>query len=276
MTVPIAKKHLGQNFLKNKEILKKIVGEESLSNFHIVEVWPGPGDLTAEILSRKPSSLTLIEIDRDMIPLLERRFGAETIDIYITDVLSVDIREGKKIVSKKTGCSLSEEEKSIILPSYNLYGNIPYYITSPIIHHFFYEVSFLPKKAVFTMQKEVADRIMARDGKHSILSISCQLVAAIKKVCDISPTNFIPVPKVWSTCLEFTVKDNLPKEKRRKIMKIVEQWFSQKRKKLISNLQNLYRKEDLENIFSSLNISENTRAEDLSIEQWMSIADLIS
>lgn len=276
MTVPIAKKHLGQNFLKNKEILNKIVGEESLSNFHIVEVWPGPGDLTAEILSHKPSSLTLIEIDRDMIPLLERRFGAETIDIYIADVLSVDIREGRKTVSKKTGCSLSEKEKNIILPSYNLYGNIPYYITSPIIHHFFYEVSFLPQKAVFTMQKEVADRIMARDGKHSTLSISCQLVATIKKVCDISPNNFIPVPKVWSTCLEFTIKSSLSKEKRKKIMRIVEQWFSQKRKKLISNLQNLYKKEDLESVFSSLNIPENTRAEDLSIEEWISMADLLS
>lgn len=275
MTLPIAKKHLGQNFLKNKEILKKIVGEENLSNSHIVEVWPGPGDLTAEILSRKPNSLTLIEIDRDMIPLLERRFSAEIMDIYIADVLSIDIQRGEKMVSKKTVYSLFEKERNITLPSYHLYGNIPYYITSPIIHHFFYEVSLLPEKAIFTMQKEVADRILARDGKHSTLSLSCQLVASIKKVCDINPNNFIPVPKVWSTCLEFTNRDNIPKEKRKKIMRIVEQWFSQKRKKLITNLQNLYEKKDLKNIFSSLNISANTRAEDLPIEQWISIADLL-
>lgn len=76
-----------------------------------------------------------------------------------------------------------------------------------------------PAVAVFTMQKEVADRILARDN-HSVLSLACQLVADVEKICDISPNNFIPVPKVWSTCLKFTTKQ-VPREETKKILQLV-------------------------------------------------------
>lgn len=72
------------------------------------------------------------------------------------------------------------------------------------------------------MQKEVADRILARDGKHSVLSIACQLIADIEKVCDINPNSFIPPPKVWSTCLRFSIRKNISGEENKHIMKIAE------------------------------------------------------
>jgi 16S rRNA (adenine1518-N6/adenine1519-N6)-dimethyltransferase len=93
----VAKKHLGQNFLRNHDILKKIVGNDDFSQKNIVEVGPGPGDLTSEILGRHPISLSLIELDHDMIPLILSRFStANNIDLYWSDVLKVNITQGER------------------------------------------------------------------------------------------------------------------------------------------------------------------------------------
>lgn len=154
-----AKKHLGQNFLKNPIFLERIVGDDDLSDISVLEIGPGPGDLTAEILRKRPASLTLVELDDDMIPLLQRRFDGENIDIIQTDVLSVDIVHGELIPHQKSGrCTTKNLPKN-----YRVYGNIPYYITSPIIYHFLHEVTQVPAVMILTMQKEVADRILARE-----------------------------------------------------------------------------------------------------------------
>ncbi len=260
-----AKKHLGQNFLRNKNILNAIVGENSLSGKDILEIGPGPGDLTECILSRHPKSLTVIEIDQDMISLLEWRFG-DTITIHHQDVLTVNISD-----------TSLDSSTSISFPDgYEVYGNIPYYITSPILMHFLYGVSSLPESLTITMQKEVADRILARDGKHSVLSLACQLVTDIKKVCDIHPNNFTPIPKVWSTCLRFESKWVLNKTTNAQILHLIKIWFSQKRKKLSSNLaQAGYTKKSIEDSFMILWISENARAEDLTKEIWIQLSKIL-
>ncbi len=255
-----AKKHLGQNFLKNIHILDTIVGNESLAHYDIVEVWPGPWDLTARILEKHPKSLHVIEIDDDMIPLLEERFW-DNIIIHHADVL-------KTLITWKKG------QGGIYLPEkYKVYGNIPYYITSPILMHFLYEIETLPGAITITMQKEVAERILAQDKKHSVLSLACQLVSHITKVCDIHPNNFSPPPKVWSTCLRF---DNISwdKETNKKILSLVKQGFVQKRKKLSSNLLHAYYPvEEIEKAFEKAHLSSNVRAEDLSIEQWRCLSE---
>ncbi len=266
-----AKKHLWQNFLKNTKILEMIVGDTALVDICVIEVWPGPGDLTAEILRRRPRTLSLIELDQDMIPLLENRFRDADLDIYQQDVLHVDV-EASDFVYQKRWITVLTDTTKIQLPAYHVYGNIPYYITSPILHHFLYDVTLAPEVAVFTMQKEVADRILARDGQHSVLSLACQLVSRVEKVCDISPNNFTPVPKVWSTCLKFTTTwtDRI---KAKEILWIIKKWFSQKRKKLITNLsQNGYDKMILSALFENMWLSDNTRAEELSLEQWRKLS----
>lgn len=143
-----------------------------------------------------------------MIPLLQKRFTEGSVQIYLNDVLNINIVKTEKSQKESRGIRVIPEIKTIELPRYHVYGNIPYYITSPIIYHFLYEVDLRPEVMVLTMQKEVAERILARDGIHSVLSLSCQLVADIEKVCDISPNNFIPAPKVWSTCLRFSTRVN--------------------------------------------------------------------
>lgn len=269
-----AKKYLGQNFLKNKKILEMIVWTESLENISVVEVWPGPGDLTEEILKRKPKNLTLIELDADMIPLLLERFDQETITIYQNDVLQINI-VSDPLVTATNKMTVIKDVTTLHSPSYIVYGNIPYYITSPILHHFLYEVQLRPTVAVFTMQKEVADRILARDNQHSVLSLACQLVARIEKVCDISPHNFTPVPKVWSTCLKF-ITNWVDQPRAKEVLWLIKKWFSQKRKKLLTNLsQNGYQKLLIEHSFHEMNISNNIRAEELSLEQWLELSVLL-
>lgn len=268
MTFIRAKKHLWQNFLRNSKILEMIVWDKSLEDTHVIEVGPGPGDLTGEIIKRSPKSLTLIELDSDMIPLLQERFSEGSLQIYLNDVLDINIVETKKSQKENTGIRIISDRKTIELPPYHVYGNIPYYITSPIIHHFLYEVDLRPEVMIFTMQKEVAERILARDGCHSVLSLSCQLVADIEKICDISPNNFVPAPKVWSTCLRFTTRVS-EKVDAKKILALIKKGFSQKRKKLFTNLIKCgYDKKKTELVFKEQNLSENTRAEELSLDQW--------
>jgi|GEM_PF-2001476 len=163
-----------------------------------------------------------------MIPRLRERFGKK-IEIYHDDVLKINI------ISKNP----PHNGATIVIPnSYQIYGNIPYYITSPILMHFLYGVEHLPESLTITMQKEVADRIMARDKKHSVLSIACRLMAEIKKICDIHPNNFSPVPKVWSTCLQLKILSANNREMNKRILLLARQGFAQKRKKLSSNLIN--------------------------------------
>ncbi len=256
-----AKKHLGQNFLRNKNILENIVDADDLSWEDILEVGPWPWDLTECLLSKHPKSLKVIEIDTDMIEPLRERFWKK-IDIYHHDVLKINI-------SKEA----SNYDTIIPFPDwYTVYGNIPYYITSPILMHFLYGVDHLPKSLIMTMQKEVGDRILARDGKHSVLSLACQLMAEITKICDINPNNFVPIPKVWSTCLRFTLNTLQSKETNKKILTLVKQWFAQKRKKLSSNLLNAgYKNDSIVRAFLTVGVSENVRAEDLSLEDWKTL-----
>lgn len=251
-----------------------IVWDESLESISVIEVWPGPGDLTEAIIQRHPQSLTLIELDPDMIPLIQERFHGNSFTIYQNDVLNINIVNWVPVEAKK---GIHVIPGSWIIPSspYRVYGNIPYYITSPILHHFLYDVDLAPTVAVFTMQKEVADRILAR-GNHSVLSLACQLVADVEKICDISPNNFIPVPKVWSTCLRFTTKQ-VPKEEPKKILQLIKTWFSQKRKKLITNLtQGQYSKNTITLAFQGMDLSENIRAEELSLEEWKSLYEFVT
>lgn len=269
---PKAKKHLWQNFLKNKSILARIVGEGNLEDKHILEIGPGPGDLTEALLTKKPLTLDLVELDADMFPLLQERFNGENITIYHHDILKIDIQKGLR---KKESWILFAQWNIIYYPSYEVYGNIPYYITSPILRHLLYEVSLSPDAITVTMQKEVADRILARDGKHSVLSLSCWLVSDVEKICDISPNNFVPVPKVWSTCLKFKTKQS-DKQEAKKILSLIEKWFSQKRKKLISNLSEKFEKTKIMKLFQELWISENVRAEDLDLDKWKLLSNKLT
>ncbi|KKU16560.1 MAG: Ribosomal RNA small subunit methyltransferase A, partial [Candidatus Giovannonibacteria bacterium GW2011_GWB1_45_9b] len=149
-----AKKRLGQNFLKNKRILEEIirVGEVSKKDV-ILEAGPGHGELT-ELLARRAKKVIAVEKDRDLIPLLQEKFSKnKNVEICKGDILEFN---SNKLPDK----------------NYKLIANIPYYITSRFLRLFLSQTKFRPKLAVLMVQKEVAERILVKDGKESLLSLS--------------------------------------------------------------------------------------------------------
>jgi 16S rRNA (adenine1518-N6/adenine1519-N6)-dimethyltransferase len=185
------KKSLGQNFLTQDSILEGIAGVIEVTGKHIIEVGPGYGALTEKLLALKPASLTLVEYDTKMVEILEDRLkrgdfpldGATEFTIHKGDVLA-----------------FHPERESVII------ANIPYYITSPILFRFLYEVDFTPSEMVILMQKEVGDKIReTKEFGRSYFSLACKRkCSSIKECFKVAAGNFFPPPKVESTVLHFS------------------------------------------------------------------------
>jgi 16S rRNA (adenine1518-N6/adenine1519-N6)-dimethyltransferase len=140
-----AQKSLGQNFLVNDEILETIADSIQISGEDILEIGPGYGALTEKILARKPRSLTLVELDSQMVNILRSRIHEG--DIFIPTETTFQIIEGDVLKHIPQ------------LSNYSIIANIPYYITSPILFRFLHELENKPKEMVILMQKEVGDKI---------------------------------------------------------------------------------------------------------------------
>lgn len=248
---------LGQNFLKNKDVVRKIVGAANLSAEDVVlEIGPGKGILTEE-LAKICKKVFAIEIDKNLVEILRNKFKENNkIEIINGDILKTDI---SKIVSQ-----------------YKLIANIPYYITSPIIR-FFLENKFLPKEMILMMQKEVAERIVAKPGQHSILSLSVQYYANPKLLFYVSKADFSPVPEVDSAVIRITLGEKrITQEETDNFFRVVRAGFCAKRKTLANNLANSFHldKKETENKLKISGISEIARAQELDIEDWEKLAKL--
>lgn len=246
-----AKKHLGQNFLINPVMTDKIASAGDLKPGEIVvEIGPGTGLLTEKLLATG-AKVIAIEKDEELISGLEEKF-ASAIENGDLTLLNEDFLEFE----------LSNKLKST---DYKLCGNIPYYITGAIIEKAL-SLRPLPRKIVLLTQKEVAERVVAKNGKESILSMSVKTYGEPKMAGVVGKGNFQPVPKVDSAILviENIKEDGLGVDPE-KFIKFAKQGFGQKRKKLTNNLK--IKGEDLEN----LKINPNIRAEDLTIDEWMKI-----
>jgi len=157
-------------------------------------------------------------------------------------------------------------------------ANIPYYITSPIITHFIYADN-TPEYLVLLMQKEVAKKIVDKSNKMSILRLSIELQCEESYIAfDISPKSFIPVPKVVSSVLVLKTRKDINTSENKKILDLAKKGFSSKRKKLISNLAKTtkFSKSNILKYFNILEISDNSRAEELSISKWRELYRLLS
>jgi len=251
------KKSLGQNFLVNDNILNEIVDFVDLEWKNIIEVWPWYWALTTKILSKNPTSLELVELDKKMIEILENRI------------------ENWELRIENCNFKLSNTDILKFNPNYKDYlvvANIPYYITSPILTHFFYNTEFAPTEMIILMQKDVWDKILKKAwNKNSVLSLWVDFACEeVKEIIKVWANNFIPPPKVESSVLYFKLRPEIDKLKAQKFLKLIKSWFAEKRKKLISNLSKIlwYKKELLEEVFNSMNLSENTRAEELDLGDW--------
>jgi 16S rRNA (adenine1518-N6/adenine1519-N6)-dimethyltransferase len=255
-----AKKSLGQNFLISPRIVDMIVSAGEIEKGEIVlEIGPGKGTLTAALL-RAGAHVKAVEKDDRLIPVLERMF-AEEIKKGSLEIIHGDVLE-------MTPKDLASLESS----AYKVIANIPYYITGQIVRTFL-SMNRKPSLMVLMVQKEVADRIIARDGKESILSLSVKAYAKPELVVNVARGNFFPIPNVDSAVIKLSAINspfkNAAEESR--FFEIVKAGFAQKRKKLIKNLEAAAEKTALAKAFADMNTSENARAEDMRLEDWLTL-----
>ncbi len=234
-----AKKSLGQNFLIDKNILKKIINITDVKNKTILEIGPGTGNLTSHILNKNPKKVIVIEKDFNLAEMLEKKFK-DKVKVINDDVLKID--ETKLCKDKLT-----------------VFGNLPYNISTEILSKWIINLKdcFWFDLLVLMFQKEVADRIIAEfnTSNYGRLSIISSWKLNIKKICDIKPDAFSPKPKIDSTLLCFYPKKNFVKIKDpNNLEKITRIFFNQRRKMLKKPFNQLFNGN--EKVLNKLNISK--------------------
>jgi len=204
-----AKKGLWQNFLVNDRVINETADLVEVEWKNIIEVWPGYWALTEKLIERKPKSLNLVELDQDMIDILNDRVGNNDFDLE-----GIDFKINKKDILK-----YSPE-----LDNYSVIANIPYYITSPILRHFLYNVENNPEFMVILMQQEVAEKIMLNfKNKSSVLSLFIEKKSDVSYEIDVPKDFFVPAPKIDSAVLLFKYNnkfENIDDDKFLKLIKI--------------------------------------------------------
>jgi len=251
-------KKLGQNFLIDKRAIKKVIKAAHLKTKDIVlEIGPGLGALTKE-LAKKSKKVIAIEKDPNLARILNN-------ELRIKNIKNVEIIQGDilKILNPKT----------IIHNSYKVVGNLPFYLTAPVIRKFL--ESGPPKEMILIVQKEVGQRICARPPDMSLLSVSVQFYAKPEVVSYIPKKSFWPPPKVDSAIIRINPKINKTRKiNSRRFFKVVRAGFSHPRKQLINNLSESLKIErgKIKNWLLKNNIHPERRAETLSIENWLLLA----
>ena len=255
-----AKRSFGQNFLVDESVVRSIVASLSLRpGESIVEIGPGRGALTAELLETG-ADVTAIEIDRDLHPLLLENFGSRSnFKLIADDILQVDLNE-----------LLSNIDAS---GSVKIIGNLPYNISTPILervskarHNF--------SRAVFMFQREVVERITARPGESERGYFSVVIEAAFESVAlfDVPPEAFSPRPKVWSSIVRLTPKPASTADEPR-FRRLISMAFAQKRKTLHNNLKSVM--PDADSALETVGIDPGRRAETLTLAEWVELYQVV-
>lgn len=259
-----AKKSLGQNFLKSKKALSDMLAAGEVGGNDIVlEAGPGKGVLTEELL-KKARKIIAVEKDDMLVEFLREKFSSEIASGKL-ELVHDDILDFDPSVLKLTANSYKLQASG-----YKLTANIPYYITGQFLRKFLSGEN-QPSKMVILLQKEVVKRIIANDGKESILSISVKAYGKPKNIGKVSKENFSPKPKVDSAILliDKISRDFFKEISEEKFFKIVKAGFAHKRKFLTGNIRHLAKNgENIEKILENCGIPPKARAEDIKLEQW--------
>lgn len=257
-----AKKQYGQNFLINKNILTKIVDCSNVENKNVIEVGPGLGSLT-EYLLQKAKKVVCYEIDSDMVKILNSNFNNTNLTILQSDFLKVDLKQD-------INDYFDNEEVTLV-------ANLPYYITTAILTKVL-EESKKVGKIVVMVQKEVAKRLAGKPSTkdYNSLSVLIQYYMEAHILFNVSPKSFIPEPAVDSSVILLErKKQTLPLTSEAFFLKFNRAIFVQRRKTIYNNLKSSfgYNKEMIESILIKHNLSLNVRAEELTVEQIVSLSN---
>lgn len=255
-------KSLGQNFLTDKFVVEDIIDGSNITEEDIViEIGPGIGVITYEA-AKIAKKVVAVEIDRNLIPILKETLDEfDNVEVVNEDILKINVNE------------LIGDEKKV-----KIIGNLPYYITTPIIMKLL-EDKVNAESITIMMQKEVADRIKAKPGTktYGALSIAVQYYCTVEKITDVPRTCFVPNPNVDSEVLKL----NILKEKPVKVIdeelffKVVRASFNMRRKTLNNSLMGVEGtdKEIIKSALLSAGIDPIRRGETLSIEEFAKLAD---
>ena len=266
-----ANKSLGQNFLIDEFVINNIIesaqiGKEDL----VIEIGPGLGTLTKYLLE-KAKKVICIELDKKMITILEDRFSLyNNLQIINNDVLKVDLNS-----------IILEEKRKTQIKNVKIVANLPYYITTPIIMKLL-ESKLDIQSITVMIQKEVADRLIAKPGdkQTGAITYTVYYYCEGEKVLEVPHTSFIPEPEVTSE----VIKLNIRKEPIIKnideitLFKIIKAAFMQRRKTLLNSLTNAHIFKDKEEgtiILNNCGLLENTRAENLTLQDFAKITNEI-
>ena len=264
-----ANKNLGQNFLINEEVVTNIVDCSNIDKQDLViEIGPGLGTLTKYLLE-KAGKVICIELDTKMLQILKDRFSLyNNFELINNDVLKVDL---KNIIEK--------EKAEGKIKNVKIVANLPYYITTPIIMKLLEEELELESITVM-IQKEVADRLIAIPGEKNTGAITYAVYyyATSEAIMEVPNSSFIPEPAVTSKVIKLNIRKEpivTPKNKE-KMFKVIKCAFMQKRKTLLNSLTNnkiFENKNQGIELLKSLQINENVRPEELTLEQFEKISD---
>ena len=250
-----AKKSLGQNFLVDENILKKIVDISEIQDRSILEIGPGTGKLTSFILKNKPKKLFVVEKDKDLVLGLRKKFK-DFLVIINEDILDVDEKKFSK-------------EKLIV------FGNLPYNISTEILCKWILNLDndeFWFECLILMFQKEVADRIIANvnTSNYGRLSILAKWKLDIIRICNIKPSCFFPKPKIESSLLLFKPKKNFFKINNPKNIELVTRSFFNHRRKMIKKPFNqLFNGKSY--IQKKLKLNLNLRPQNLSLDTYYNL-----
>ena len=252
-----AKKSLGQNFLTDRNVLEKIVSVVDIKDKTILEIGPGTGNLTSFIIKNNPKKVHVIEKDDELANNLREVFNSE-IAITNDDVLNID-------------------ENSLFKEKVTVFGNLPYNISTEILSKWIVNLKETPwfDYLVLMFQKEVADRIIAKSNTSAYgrLSILSHWKLNIEKICDIKPESFSPRPKIDSSLLLFSPKENFFKIKDPKnLEKVTRIFFNQRRKMLKKPFNQLFNGE--QKVLDEIKIDLNSRPQNLDFDTYYKLTSL--
>lgn len=254
-------KGLGQNFLIDKNAIKKVVKAADLEpEDTVLEIGPGLGALTQE-LAKKVKKVIAVEKDRKMVDILKEALrNFNNVEIIQGDIRKIDLKD----------CHLPE--------NYKVVANLPFYLTAPIIRRFLELKEVSPQSMTLVVQKEVGQRICAKPPDMSILAVSVQFYAKPEIISFVSRESFWPKPKVHSAIIKITPN---PQRVHRpdvcRFFRIVKAGFSNPRKQLANNLSRnlVIDKKKIEKSLLKNNIQPVQRAETLSVKDWINLTKTI-
>ena len=253
-----AKRSLGQNFLRDDAVVGRMIDSlKPIPGDKVVEIGPGTGALTRELVD-SGCHVTVIEFDRDLIPLLNEQFGSrDNFTLFHDDALAISFDE-----------IVDGTDKA------KLVANLPYNISTPILQRLI-DHRELFSQMVLMFQREVVERITATPGgkERGFLSVLVEGAFETEYLFDVPPTAFYPVPKVWSAVVRLTPKEPVITDEKA-FRRLVSTAFAQKRKTLANNLRIIY--QDPGDLLVKAGIDGKRRAETLTLDEWVTLHNTIS